>query len=78
MYALHLYIGREKGPDGTMPILCVDGPHSAPAEHYTSYGTILLVGAGIGLTPCASILTALTRYLFIYQVCLYYNLYICM
>jgi hypothetical protein len=27
-----------------------------------SYGTIMLVGAGIGLTPCASILTALTKY----------------
>jgi hypothetical protein len=27
-----------------------------------SYRTIMLVGAGIGLTPCASILTALTKY----------------
>lgn len=45
-----------------MPILRIDGPHAAPAEHYTSYGTVMLVGAGIGLTPCASILTALTRY----------------
>jgi hypothetical protein len=63
----------------------VDGPHSAPAEHYTSYGTVMLIGlpclvlnipcspflpsplpspsgAGIGLTPCMSILTALTKY----------------
>lgn len=45
-----------------MPILRVDGPHAAPAEHYSSYGTVMLVGAGIGLTPCASILTALAKY----------------
>ncbi len=57
-----LQLGREKTPDGLMPIIKVDGPHSAPAEHYSSYGTVMLVGAGIGLTPCASILTALTRY----------------
>lgn len=57
-----IVLGREKGPDGAMPIIRIDGPHAAPAEHYSSYGTVMLVGAGIGLTPCASILTALTRY----------------
>lgn len=56
-----IVLGREKGPDGIMPIIRIDGPHAAPAEHYSSYGTVMLVGAGIGLTPCASILTALTR-----------------
>ena len=40
----------------------VDGPHSAPAEHYVNYGTVMLIGAGIGLTPCASILSSLTKY----------------
>jgi hypothetical protein len=54
-------IGKQFGPDG-LPIICVDGPHSAPSEHYTSYGTVMLVGAGIGLTPCSSIITALTKY----------------
>jgi hypothetical protein len=49
------------GPDGQQ-ILRVDGPHSAPSEHYTSYGTLMIIGAGIGLTPCASILCALTKY----------------
>ncbi len=48
--------GRLNGPDNA-PILRVDGP-----EHYTSYGTVMLVGAGIGLTPCASVLCALTKY----------------
>jgi hypothetical protein len=55
-------IGRQFGPDGKTPILRVDGPHSAPAEHYAHYGTLMLIGAGIGLTPCVSILTSLTKY----------------
>eukprot|EP01038_Epipyxis_sp_PR26KG_P010834 gene10834-14544_t len=54
-------IGRLKGPDGQQ-LLRVDGPHAAPSEHYTSYGTVMLIGAGIGLTPCASVLAALTKY----------------
>lgn len=54
-------IGRRFGPDG-LDILRVDGPHAAPAEHYCNYGTVMLIGAGIGLTPCASILSALAKY----------------
>lgn len=54
-------IGRQFGPDGNQ-IIRIDGPHSAPAEHYINYGTVMLIGAGIGLTPCVSILTALTKY----------------
>jgi hypothetical protein len=45
-----------------LPILKVDGPHSAPAIHYAEYPTVMLVGGGIGLTPCASILTSVIRY----------------
>ena len=56
-----IVLGRQFGPDGKQ-ILRVDGPHSAPAEHYTNYGTVMLIGAGIGLTPCVSILTAMTKY----------------
>ncbi len=41
-----------------VPILRVDGPHSSPAVHYAEYPTVMLVGGGIGLTPCAAILTA--------------------
>ena len=54
-------LGRLNGPDNA-PILRVDGPHYAPSEHYTNYRTVMLVGAGIGLTPCASVLCALTKY----------------
>lgn len=55
-------MGRQYGPDGTSQILRVDGPHAAPAEHYARYSTLMLIGAGIGLTPCVSILTSLTKY----------------
>ena len=54
-------IGKLNGPDG-LQLIRIDGPHSAPAEHYVNYNTVMLIGAGIGLTPCASILTALTKY----------------
>mgnify|MGYP003385496747 CR=1 FL=1 len=56
-----LKVGKQLGPDGSQ-ILCVDGPHSAPAEHYVNYGTVMLIGAGIGLTPCVSILSSLLKY----------------
>lgn len=56
-----IHIGRQMGPNES-PILRVDGPHSAPAEHYFNYQSVMLVGAGIGMTPCASILTSLIRY----------------
>lgn len=38
-----IILGRQYGPDGKQ-ILRVDGPHSAPAEHYTNYGTVMLIG----------------------------------
>ena len=55
------YPGKLCGLDG-LRLLKVDGPHSAPAQHYTEYNTMMLVGAGIGLTPCASVLRAVLRY----------------
>lgn len=54
-------LGRRLGPD-SRPILRVDGPHTAPATHYRHYGTVMIIGAGIGMTPCASILTAMLKY----------------
>jgi hypothetical protein len=45
-------LGRLNGSDNA-PILRVDGPHYAPSEHYTNYRS---------LTPCASVLCALTKY----------------
>ena len=56
-----IQVGRLIGPDGQQ-VIKIDGPHAAPSQHYSEYGTVMLCGAGIGLTPCASILTALLRY----------------
>lgn len=38
------------------PSLRMDGPYGAPAQEYRRYKTVLLVGAGIGITPFVSIL----------------------
>ena len=54
-------LGKQFGPDGTQ-LLRIDGPHSAPGEHFAHYKTAMVIGAGIGMTPCASVLTALLRY----------------
>lgn len=53
--------GKYLGPDG-FPIISVDGPHAAPAQQYSYYSELMLVGAGIGLTPSSSILKAVCRY----------------
>eukprot|EP00948_MAST-09A_sp_MAST-9A-sp1_P004121 g4121.t1 len=55
------YPGKLNGLDG-LRLLKVDGPHAAPAQHYDEYRTMMIIGAGIGLTPCASILRATLRY----------------
>lgn len=39
-----------------MPKLRIDGPYGAPAQDYHKYDVLLLVGLGIGATPCISIL----------------------
>mmetsp|Transcript_28301 Transcript_28301/g.90538 ORF Transcript_28301/g.90538 Transcript_28301/m.90538 type:complete len:341 (-) Transcript_28301:460-1482(-) len=36
-------VGRLLGPDGQQ-VITVDGPHSAPSEHYNEYGTVMVVG----------------------------------
>jgi len=56
-----LQIGKETDVCA-QPIIRIDGPHSAPSEHYMQYKTVMVVGAGVGMTPCASILTALLKY----------------
>ncbi len=38
----------------TLPRIMVDGPFGSASEDYLNYETILLVGAGIGVTPFAS------------------------
>jgi NAD(P)H-flavin reductase len=53
--------GKYLGPDG-QALICVDGPHAAPAQHYSVYSEVMLVGAGIGLTPAAAIIQAVLRH----------------
>ncbi|GLJ36981.1 hypothetical protein SUGI_0748790 [Cryptomeria japonica] len=40
----------------SLPKLLIDGPYGAPAQDYTKYDILLLVGLGIGATPFISIL----------------------
>ena len=37
-----------------LPRVMVDGPFGSASEDYLKYDTVLLVGAGIGVTPFAS------------------------
>eukprot|EP01065_Artemidia_motanka_P051640 TRINITY_DN9137_c1_g1_i1.p1 TRINITY_DN9137_c1_g1~~TRINITY_DN9137_c1_g1_i1.p1 ORF type:complete len:1294 (+),score=214.62 TRINITY_DN9137_c1_g1_i1:70-3951(+) len=39
--------------------VALDGPYPAPTQEYTDYDTVVLVGAGIGITPFASIIKSL-------------------
>ncbi|KAI9193461.1 ferric reductase NAD binding domain-containing protein [Polychytrium aggregatum] len=39
-----------------LPTIRVDGPYGAPAEDFYNYETAILIGAGIGVTPAASLL----------------------
>ena len=54
-------IGKVKGADGRQ-FFYVDGPHGAPSQHVFSYDTAMLVGAGIGVTPCSSIMRGIVEY----------------
>jgi NADPH oxidase len=47
--------GKIMGPDGN-PLFQIDGPHSAPTQHVSEYHTVMICGAGIGVTPVASTL----------------------
>jgi ferredoxin-NADP reductase len=53
--------GKILGPEG-LPLLRIDGPHAAPAQHYAAYESAVIVGAGIGLTPSASIIRSVLLY----------------
>ena len=54
-------LGKVTGPDGK-PFFRVDAPHGAPSQHVFRYQTSVLVGAGIGVTPCASIMKGIVNY----------------
>jgi len=54
-------LGKVIGPDGK-PFFRVDAPHGAPSQHCFQYNSVLIVGAGIGVTPCASIMKGVVGY----------------
>jgi ferredoxin-NADP reductase len=53
--------GKHLGPDG-LPLISINGPTAAPAQHYEKYSQVMLIGAGIGLTPCSSIIKSILKY----------------
>ena len=54
-------LGKVLGPDGK-PFFHVDVPHGAPSQHVFCYDTAMIVGAGIGVTPCSSIMRGVVNY----------------
>jgi predicted ferric reductase len=51
-----IVIGTNSNPplNRTLPRIMVDGPFGSASEDYLNYETVVLVGAGIGVTPFAS------------------------
>jgi len=62
--ALGVNYGREK-PDkeralsSVLPRVMIDGPFGSASEDFYKFETVMLVGAGIGVTPFASILKSI-------------------
>ncbi|KAL5983808.1 hypothetical protein ACLOJK_017900 [Asimina triloba] len=46
----------QEDTDTKCPKILIDGPYGAPAQDYTDYDVLLLVGLGIGATPFISII----------------------
>jgi len=51
------------GPDGKN-LICIDGPMAAPTQHLGEYGTSIIVGAGIGVTPVRATLQSIVYFRF--------------
>ena len=49
-------VGTDTNPplNRVLPRVMVDGPFGSASEDFLKYETVLLVGAGIGVTPFAS------------------------
>ena len=54
--------GKEFWIDGKTPLLRVKGPFPAPTQAYAAYGSAMIAGAGVGVTPCIAILNEIVRY----------------
>ncbi|KAJ3341685.1 hypothetical protein HDU93_004319 [Gonapodya sp. JEL0774] len=46
-------------PEDKMPTLKIDGPYGSASEEVFDYNTVVLVGAGIGVTPFASVIKSI-------------------
>jgi predicted ferric reductase len=51
-----LVIDKDRTPDGKTHLLKIDGPFGTAAEYVFNFETVMLVAAGIGVTPYASLL----------------------
>jgi NAD(P)H-flavin reductase len=67
--------GRLEGPalEPAGVTLLVDGPYGTASDSYDKYDSILLVGLGVGVTPCASILKSLQHTRRPYKVHFYWK-----
>jgi len=56
-----IVVGTQANPplNRLLPRVMVDGPFGSASEDFLKYETVLLVGAGIGVTPFASILKSI-------------------
>ncbi|KII91666.1 hypothetical protein PLICRDRAFT_38486 [Plicaturopsis crispa FD-325 SS-3] len=56
-----MVVGTSSNPplNKVLPRVMVDGPFGSASEDFLNYETVLLVGAGIGVTPFASILKSI-------------------
>ena len=59
----NILVPQTIGPDGNN-LICIDGPMAAPTQHLGEYGTSIVVGAGIGVTPVRSTLQSIVYYRF--------------
>ncbi|KIK61511.1 hypothetical protein GYMLUDRAFT_243674 [Collybiopsis luxurians FD-317 M1] len=56
-----IVVGTDANPplNRVLPRIMIDGPFGSASEDFLKYETVLLVGAGIGVTPFASILKSI-------------------
>lgn len=52
---------RDSTKEVEYPQVLVDGPVGAPSQDYNQYRVVMLIGAGIGVTPFASILKSIVN-----------------
>eukprot|EP01135_Chromosphaera_perkinsii_P010067 Nk52_evm3s2010 gene=Nk52_evmTU3s2010 len=58
---LEEHMNTLEDPESTLhPVVNIHGPYGAPAQEVTQYSKVVLIGAGIGLTPMAGILKSFT------------------